>query len=78
MTFKFHQNKFISRQNAIQGRKEQIQTTFHQKHTDQQAYLHHKLQHPRSLKNNIPNSQTLRLKTICSATTEYEKKTIHK
>ena len=40
--------------------------------TDQQAFLHAKSGHPRSLKNNIPYSQALRLKTICSTTTEFD------
>ena len=46
-----------------------IQTTLYRKPTDQQAFLHAKSEHPRSLKNIIPYSQALRLKTICSTST---------
>ena len=47
-----------------------IQNTLYCKPTDEQAFLYPKSKHPRSLKNNIPYSKVLRLKTICSATTE--------
>ena len=50
-----------------------IQTTLYCKATDQQAFLHAKSEHPRSLKNSIPYCQTLRLKTICSTSTEFDK-----
>ena len=50
-----------------------IQTTLHRKPTDQQAFLHAKSEHPRSLKGSIPYSQDLRLKTICSTSTEFDK-----
>ena len=50
-----------------------IQTTLYCKPTDQQAFLHAKSEHPRSLKNSIPYSQALRLKTICSTSTEFDK-----
>ena len=50
-----------------------IQTTLYRKPTDQQAFLHAKSGHPRPLKNRIPYSQALRLKTICSTTTEFDK-----
>ena len=39
-----------------------IQTTFYHKPTDQQAFLHAKSEHPRSLKRSIPYSQALKLK----------------
>ena len=39
-----------------------IQTTLYRKPTDQQAFLHAKSKHPRSLKSSIPYSQALRLK----------------
>ena len=42
-----------------------IQTTLFHKPTDQPAFLYAKSEQPRSLKNSIPYSQTLRLKTIC-------------
>ena len=50
-----------------------IQTTLYRKPTGQQAFLHAKSEHPRSLKNSIPYSQALRLKTICSTSTECDK-----
>ena len=50
-----------------------IQTTLYRKPTDQQAFLHAKSKHPRSLKGSIPYSQALRLKTICSTTAEFDK-----
>ena len=51
----------------------QIQLTFYCKPTDQQTYLHAKLEHLKSLKDSIPYSQAFREKSICSAPTEYEK-----
>ena len=53
-----------------------IQTTLSRKHTHQQVLLHAKSEHPRSLKNSIPYSQALRLKTICSALAEFDKNCI--
>ena len=50
-----------------------IQTTLYSKPTDQQAFLHAKSEHPRSLKNSTTYSQALRLKTICSTSTEFDK-----
>lgn len=50
-----------------------LQTTLYRKPTDQQAYLHAKSEHPKSLKNSIAYSQTLRIKTICSTENEYQK-----
>ena len=50
-----------------------IQTTLYRKPTDQQAFLHAKSEHPRSLKSSIPYSQVMRLKTICSTSTEFDK-----
>ena len=50
-----------------------IQTTLYRKPTDEQAFLHAKSEHPRSLNNSIPCIQTLSLKTICSKTTELDK-----
>ena len=50
-----------------------IQITLHRKPTNQEAFLDAKSEHPRSLQNNIQYSQPLRLKTICSKTTEYDK-----
>ena len=66
LTFKFHQEKlhFLT-QCYI---KTKITTS-----TDQQAFLHTKSEHPRSLKSSIPYSQALRQKTICSTSTEFDK-----
>ena len=50
-----------------------IQMTWYCKPTDQQAFLNTKSEHPRSLKSSIPYSQALRLKTICSTSTEFDK-----
>ena len=50
-----------------------IQTTLYRKPTDQQAFLQAKSEHRRSLKSSISYSQALRLKTICSTSTEFDK-----
>ena len=50
-----------------------IQTTLLRKPSDEQAFLHANLEQTRSLKNSIRYSQALRLKTIYSTTTEYDK-----
>ena len=50
-----------------------IQTTLYRKLSDQQAFLHAKSEHIRSLKSSIPYSQVLRLKTICFTGTEFHK-----
>ena len=50
-----------------------IQTTLYRKPTNQQTFLHAKSVHLRSLKSSIPYSQALRLKTICSTSTEFDK-----
>ena len=50
-----------------------IQTILYRKPTDQQAFLHAKSEHPRSLKSSTPYSEALRLKPICSTTTEFDK-----
>ena len=49
------------------------QTTLYRKLSDQQAFLHAKSEHIRSLKSSIPYSQVLRLKTICFTSTEFHK-----
>ena len=46
-----------------------IQTNLYREPTDEKAFLLANSEHPRSLK----NSQALRLKLICSASTEYGK-----
>ena len=50
-----------------------IQRTLYCKPTDEQVFAHAKSKHPRSLKNSTPHSHVLRLKTICSTTTEYDR-----
>ena len=49
------------------------QTTLYRKPIDQQAFLHAKAEHPRSLKSSIPYRQALRLKTICYTSTDFDK-----
>ena len=55
------------------GENNNIQTTLYRKPTDQQAFLQAKSEHRRSLKSSISYSQALRLKTICSTSTEFDK-----
>ena len=50
-----------------------IQTTLYRKPTDQKAFLQAKSEHPISLKSSNPYSQALRLKAICSTSTEFDK-----
>ena len=50
-----------------------IQTTLYCKPADLQAFSHAKSEHPRSLESSNPYSQALRLKTICSTSTEFDK-----
>ena len=50
-----------------------IQRTLYCKPTDEQVFVHAKSKHPGSLKNSTPHSHVLRLKTICSTTTEYDR-----
>ena len=50
-----------------------LQTTLCHKPTDQQSYLHAKLEHPGALKNSITYSKTLRVKIICSTVDEYQR-----
>ena len=49
------------------------QTTLYHKAKDQHVFLHAKSEHPISLNSSIPYSQALRLKTIYSTTTEFDK-----
>ena len=50
-----------------------IQTTLYCKPADQKTFLHAKSEHPRFTKSSIPYSHALRLKTICSTSTEFDK-----
>ena len=52
---------------------QKIQTAIFCKPTDQQTYLHAQSNHPESLKDSIPYSQTLRAKKICSTTSKFNK-----
>ena len=49
-----------------------LQTKLYTKPTDKRNFLHYKSAHPKSLKDNIPYSQALRLKKICSENSEME------
>ena len=53
--------------------KHKIQTTIFRKPTDQQTYLHAQSNHPKSLKDSIPYSQALLIKTTCLSTSEFNK-----
>ena len=53
-----------------------IQTTVFHKETDHQSYLHNNNEHPLCLKKSITFSKTLRLKRICSTTTELEDESV--
>jgi hypothetical protein len=50
-----------------------IQSTLYCKPTDTHSYLTYTSSHPNACKNNIPFSQFLRIKRICSADEEFEK-----
>ena len=52
-----------------------LRTTLYVKPTDRQSYLHYKSEHPTNMKNNIPYSQALRIKRICSSNQDYKKHT---
>ena len=45
-------------------------TTIYRKPSDRRNFLHYKLVHPKALKDSIPYSQALRVKRICSETSE--------
>ena len=48
-------------------------TTIFRKPSDLRNFLHHKSAHPKALKDSIPYSQALRIKRICSETSEVMK-----
>ena len=73
LTFQFPQEKLHFLTILYKDNNSNIQNTLYCKSTDEQAFLHANSKHPRSLKNNILYSQVLRLKAICSTTTEYNK-----
>ena len=50
-----------------------IQAMIFRKPLDQQTYLHAQSNHPKSFKDSIPYSQALRIKSICSITSEFNK-----
>ena len=50
-----------------------LQTKLYRKPTDRQNYLHRKSEHSTNLKINIPHSQALRIKRICSTIEEFDK-----
>ena len=58
---------------AYRDQQHKTQTTIFRKPTGQQAYLHAKSNYRKSLKDSIPYSQAIRIKTICSTTSEFNK-----
>ena len=50
-----------------------LQTKLYRKPTDRQNYLHRESEHPTNLKINIPYSQALHIKRICSTIEEFDK-----
>ena len=50
-----------------------IQTTLYKKPDYHHTYLHSISEHPKSLKNSIAYSQTLRIRKICSTDSEFNK-----
>ena len=68
-----HQIEFLDIM-VYKDQQHKIQTTIFRKPTDQQTYTcNPKSNHPKSRKNSIPYSQTLRIKTICSTIFEFNK-----
>jgi hypothetical protein len=49
-----------------------ITTSLHYKDTDSHLYVHYHSEHPRQCKDNIPFSQMLRAKRICSSQVDFE------
>lgn len=49
-----------------------ISTSLYSKTTDSHSYLHYSSQHPKKCKDNIPYSQMLRVKRICSSPTAFQ------
>ena len=68
------QNKEINFLDTIivYKRGKSLQTRLYRKKSDRQNYLHHKSEHPKSLKESIAYSQALRIKRICSEDDEFE------
>ena len=58
---------------VYRDRYHKIQTTILRKPRDQQTYSQAQSDHPKPLKGSIPYSQALRIKTICSTTSEFNK-----
>ena len=58
---------------AYKDQQQKIQTAVFRKPTDQQTYLYAQSNQYKSLKDSIPYSQALRIKAICSATSEFSK-----
>ena len=56
----------------VYKRGKSLQTRLYRKKSDRQNYLHHKSEHPKSLKDSIAYSQALRIKRICSEDDEFE------
>ena len=58
---------------VYRNQQHKIQITIFRKPTDQQTYLDAQSNHHKSLKDNIPYSHPLPIKTICSTTSEFNK-----
>ena len=58
---------------ASKDQQQKIQTAVLHKPTDQQTYLYAQSNQYKSLKDSIPYSQALRIKAICSTTSEFSK-----
>ena len=50
-----------------------LPTALYKKPSERQNYLHVKSAYPLSIKKNIPDSQELRIKCVCSSFDEYKK-----
>ena len=50
---------------------DRISTSIHYKPTDTHSYLHHDSSHPRHCKENLPNSQFIRLRRLCSDNADF-------
>ena len=72
--FKFYEKSAFLEAILYRDGNNKAQTILYFKSTEQPAFLHAKSKHPRFLKNCLPYSKVLRLKTIGSATTEFERK----
>ena len=61
---------FLDTEVYIKNNKLYVKT--HRKKTDRQTFLNINNEHPKFLKTSIPHSQALKIKRICSKTTDFE------